>query len=225
MPAGPPGPAERSPHGNHCARNPGPRGVAPGAGLHGDVGLLRATDDDESTATIHRALELGVTFFDTSDMYGPLHERDARGQGVVGPTRRGRDRDQVRHRARPRRPGQAAASTAGPSTSSRPVTARSPASASITSTSTTNTGSTPTRRSRRRSARWASSWPQGKVRYPRAVRGGAGDHPARPRRAPDLCSADRVLGLVTRPRARDPARPCASSASASSLTARSDAGS
>ena len=28
-------------------------------------------DDAESTATIHRALELGVTFFDTADMYGP----------------------------------------------------------------------------------------------------------------------------------------------------------
>jgi aryl-alcohol dehydrogenase-like predicted oxidoreductase len=29
------------------------------------------TDDDESIATIHRALDLGLTFFDTSDMYGP----------------------------------------------------------------------------------------------------------------------------------------------------------
>jgi aryl-alcohol dehydrogenase-like predicted oxidoreductase len=31
-----------------------------------------AGDDDESVATIHRALDLGLTFFDTADMYGPF---------------------------------------------------------------------------------------------------------------------------------------------------------
>jgi aryl-alcohol dehydrogenase-like predicted oxidoreductase len=30
-----------------------------------------ATDDDESIATIQRALDLGVTLFDTADIYGP----------------------------------------------------------------------------------------------------------------------------------------------------------
>ena len=28
-------------------------------------------DDEESIRTIHRALDLGVTFLDTADMYGP----------------------------------------------------------------------------------------------------------------------------------------------------------
>jgi aryl-alcohol dehydrogenase-like predicted oxidoreductase len=30
-----------------------------------------AFDDSESTATLHRALDLGVTFLDTADAYGP----------------------------------------------------------------------------------------------------------------------------------------------------------
>lgn len=31
-------------------------------------------DDEESIATIHRALELGMTFFDTADIYGVAYE-------------------------------------------------------------------------------------------------------------------------------------------------------
>jgi aryl-alcohol dehydrogenase-like predicted oxidoreductase len=46
-------------------------------------------DDDESVATIHRALDLGIDFLDTADMYGPFtNER------LVGRAIRGR-RDQV----------------------------------------------------------------------------------------------------------------------------------
>jgi len=42
------------------------------------------TDDKESTATIHRALELGVTFFDTSDMYGPYLNEELVGKALKG---------------------------------------------------------------------------------------------------------------------------------------------
>jgi DNA-binding transcriptional MerR regulator len=46
---------------------------------------------------------------------------------------------------------------------------------------------------------------RGQGALPRSLRSGAGHHPSGPRRAPDLGPADGVLGVVTRPRGRDPA--------------------
>jgi aryl-alcohol dehydrogenase-like predicted oxidoreductase len=44
----------------------------------------KATDDAESIRTIHRALDLGVTFFDTAEIYGPFINEELLARALAG---------------------------------------------------------------------------------------------------------------------------------------------
>src|SRR5271154_2093129 len=49
-------------------------------GIYGADGL----DESESIATIHRAIELGVTLIDTAEIYGPFSNEELVGRALKG---------------------------------------------------------------------------------------------------------------------------------------------
>src|ERR1022692_4338165 len=55
-----------------------------GLGCMGMSAFYGTTDEVESTAAIHRALELGITFLDTADMYGLGRNEELVGRAIAG---------------------------------------------------------------------------------------------------------------------------------------------
>ena len=181
-------------------------------------------DRDAMIAFLRSAVERGVTFFDTAEVYGPFHNEELvgealapfRGQVVIAtkfgfaPRRRRRAVDGARQppRAHPR--GRRGLAAPAPRRRHRPLL---PA------------PGRPGRADRGRRRRGEGADRRGQGAPLRAVRGRRADDPPRARRAAGDRGPERVLAVVARARARRCCRRSRSSASASCRSARSARGS
>ena len=174
-----------------------------GLGCMGMSEFYGASDEAESIATIHRALDLGVDFLDTADMYGVGHNEE-----LVGRALKGR-RDEVVIATK-------FGNVRGPNgerlgISGKPDYVRSACEASLKRLGVEvidlyyqhrvdpNTPIEDTVGAMAELVRAGQGAPS------RPLRGGAADDPPRPCGASDRRAADRIFAVEPRPGGRDPA--------------------
>ena len=176
---------------------------AEGLGCMGMSEFYGSADEAEAKRVIHRALELGVTFLDTADMYGPFTNEKLVGKAIAGrrdevvlATKfgnvRGENGERLGIRGDPEYVRQACEDSLrrlGVDHIDLYYQHRVDPKVPIEETV----------------GAMAELVAAGQGRSPRPLRGGAGDDPPRPRDPPDRRPADRVLALEPRPRGRDPA--------------------
>src|ERR1700740_306499 len=88
--AGRSGPPKENKMEHHQLGKTGPSVSALGLGCMGMSGMYGPADRAESIATIHAALDAGVTLLDTGDFYGMGHN-----EMLIGEALKGRRREQV----------------------------------------------------------------------------------------------------------------------------------
>ena len=92
----------------------GPESSALGLGCMGMSDFYGPSDRDESIATIHAALDAGITLLDTGDFYGMGHNEMLIAEALKGGTpRQGADQREIRRACAARRAA-GSASTRGP---------------------------------------------------------------------------------------------------------------